>query len=395
MNEVEQKLTVARTRLILDKPFLGALVLRLPLLEAEAGWCATTATDARSFFFNPVYISSLSMAEMQFVLAHEALHCGLSHFARREHRDKRRWDIACDHAVNQMLVEDGLEPVRDALLDKNYAGMTAEEIYPLIEQDSAEEPQDHHLYDGDIDSGDDQSIINSQTEADGKDGSRGQQSDKPPPLTFQEREALSILWQQRLAGAVQQAIQSGKLNGSVGRLVHRLTHSTVPWRTLLARFMSGSNRIDYNLMRPSQRRAGEIIQPSLHTPQTNIVVALDTSGSIFAEELDAFVTEVNAIKGLVNARITMLACDDKLDLDGPWVFEPCDTMTFPTSLSGKGGTDFNPVFDWIHLQPELPDVLIYLTDAKGRFPEKPPPVETLWLVKGPATVPWGQRIQLN
>ena len=210
MTEVEQKLAAARTRLILDKPFLGALVLRLPLREAEAGWCATTATDARSFFFNPEYIASLSVREMQFVLAHEALHCGLSHFARREHRDRRRWDIACDHAVNQMLVEDGLEPVRGALIDKNYAGMTAEEIYPLIEQDSVEEPQDHHLYDGDIDNGDDRSTKNSQNEADGKEGPQHRQFGKPPSLTFQEREALNIQWQQRLAGAVQQAIQSGK-----------------------------------------------------------------------------------------------------------------------------------------------------------------------------------------
>ena len=33
--EVQNKLAAARTRLILDKPFLGALVLRLPLVAAD------------------------------------------------------------------------------------------------------------------------------------------------------------------------------------------------------------------------------------------------------------------------------------------------------------------------------------------------------------------------
>nr|MBX2879814.1 hypothetical protein [Granulosicoccus sp.] len=147
MNAIEQKLVAARTRLILDKPFLGALVLRLPLKEGHPRWCTTVATDARSFYFNPDYIAPLTINQVQFVLAHEALHCGLSHFARREHRDRHRWDVACDHAVNLLLMEDGLELTPDALFDESFGGMSAEEIYPFIPRDTSEETQDHHLYD--------------------------------------------------------------------------------------------------------------------------------------------------------------------------------------------------------------------------------------------------------
>ena len=86
---------------------------------------------------------------MQFVLAHDALHCGLSHFARREHRDAHRWDIACDHAVNQLLKEDKLEPPEGSLYNDEYAGMAAEEIFPLIPGDSDEQTLDQHLYHGD------------------------------------------------------------------------------------------------------------------------------------------------------------------------------------------------------------------------------------------------------
>jgi len=389
MNAIEQKLVAARTRLILDKPFLGALVLRLPMEEGDSSWCSTVATDARVFYFNPEYIAPLTITQVQFVLAHEALHCGLSHFARREYRDQHRWDVACDHAVNQLLIEDGMEATPDALLNESYGGMSAEEIYPFIPQDTEEEPQDQHLYDG-------------QNDNHNLSGSGNSESDKnteyreaPPPLTAQERDALSTQWQQRLAGAAQQAIQAGKMNGSVERFVKRLLHSSVPWRTVLARFMSGTTRVDYNLLRPSQRREGEAIQPSLSSPQTSVAIALDTSGSIEEEELNTFITEVSAIKGLVNARITLMTCDSQLDSDGPWVYEPWESMSLPTSVKGKGGTDFTPVFNWLDEQQIKPDLLVYFTDAVGKYPNRMPAIETLWLVKGSAEIPWGQRIQLN
>ncbi len=49
----------ARTGLILDRPFLGALALRLPLVEAEASWCQSTWSNGESLYYNRAYIDSL------------------------------------------------------------------------------------------------------------------------------------------------------------------------------------------------------------------------------------------------------------------------------------------------------------------------------------------------
>ena len=68
-DSVEDKLVAARTWLIIDKPFLGALVLRLPLVEADPKWCHTTATDARSFYYNRDYIKALSFEQTKFISA--------------------------------------------------------------------------------------------------------------------------------------------------------------------------------------------------------------------------------------------------------------------------------------------------------------------------------------
>ena len=401
-DDIENKLVAARTWLIIDKPFLGALVLRLPLVEANPKWCPTTATDARSFYYNRAYIDALSFEQTKFILAHEALHCALSHFARREHRDKRRWDLACDFAVNPLLVADGLTPAPDALILDAYKDMTAEEIYPCIQENADEKPMDQHLYD--------QEPSRGSNEPGGQGGHDGAQDDgggsqgeldpeaggapQPPPLSAPERESLNKQWQQRLASAAQQAIQAGKLGGSMARIVDHLLQPQLPWRMLLAHYMTRAARNDYSFAHPS-RREGTAILPGLRSQHIDLVVALDTSGSISDEEMREFVSEVNAIKGQVGARITLHACDERLAQDGPWTFEPWEEIDLPPHWHGGGGTRFTPVFEWAENLDRPPNLLLYFTDAKGEFPKREPSFPVLWLVKGREKVPWGQRIQLN
>ncbi len=414
---LETKLSAARTRLILDKPFLGALVLRLPMIAADSSWCKTTATDARSFYYNPGYIAALSVEQVQFVLAHEALHCALSHFARRQHRQKRRWDLACDLAVNPLLIAEGLTPTPEALYLREYEGMTAEEIYPCLGEDEDLEPQDDHLYDeeetseggsrgggGSHDSDQKGSGGGSQQQQrdEGKGGQReaGEKpqesagAGKPPPLSAEERDQLATRWRQHMAGAAQQAMQAGKLGGALARMIDHLLQPQLPWRMLLARYMNATARDDYNYLRPS-RREGSAIMPSLRSHELSVVVALDTSGSVNDDEIRQFLSEVNALKGQARARVTLLACDAALSGDGPWVYEPWEEFTLPRAFEGGGGTDFRPVFDWLEREGQRPDLVIYFTDGHGQFPAREPSVPVIWLIKGKAPVPWGQRIQLN
>ncbi len=439
---VETKLAAARTRLILDKPFLGALVMRLPMVAADPEWCPTTGTDARRFYYNPEYIDSLTLEQTQFMLAHEALHCALSHFARRQHRDIGRWDLACDYAINPLLVDEGLKPPYDTMILDQFRGMTAEEIYPLLEEDDRYETIDKHLYDQQSDTqgnqGGEQSTSSGRTDtppppseekqqtgrASGNEeqgeghqqqtdpdrqgerqdsGGKQQEQQKPenrgakqpPPLTPEERDNLEVQWQQRLAGAAQQAIQAGKMDGAMARLVDHLLQPRLPWRSLLARYLTATARDDYSYMRQSRRSQGDAILPALRSSQVEVVVAIDTSGSISDGEIREFLSEVTALKGQLRARVTLLACDHQLAGGAPWIFEPWEEIDLEVPLSGGGGTDFRPVFQWVEKQGRQPDVLVYFSDLEGIFPELAPPYPVLWLVKGREKPPWGQRIQLN
>ena len=402
---LQNKLATARTRLILDKPFLGALVLRLPLVAADPGWCKTTATDARKVYFNQEYIGQLDIEETQFVLAKQALHCALSHFARRQHRIKRRWDLACDYAVNPLLVHDGLKAPPGTSMEEDFEGMTAEEIYHCIEEfENESSEQEMQSQSPGEDSATDPLPDNADQDPQPADRGAGagdetedDQHLAPPPdnLTSQQQEELSIQWQQRLAGAAQQAMQAGKLGGAMARMVDFMLQPRLPWRMLLAKYMTANARDDYSYSRPSSRRGNPAIFPSLRSSQVNVAVGIDVSGSVSDQEMNEFLSEVDAIKGNMRARITLLPCDADLTEGAPWVFEPWEDVEMPSVLKGGGGTSFCPVFKWLDSQDQYPDLLVYFTDCQGTFPETAPCYPVIWLVKGKEPAPWGQRIQLN
>lgn len=418
--QLETKLAAARTRLILDKPFLGSLVMHLPLKAADPKWCETTATDARFFYYNPAYISRLTLEQTQFILAHEAMHCALSHFARRNHRQRHRWDVACDYAVNMILDDERLPPPDEALMNAAYRGLSAEEIYPLLHEDPPEETLDKHLFDssdspdGNEGEPEEQDSGSSGSEAENEDseggqseGGEGQESpnqegqgsdqderqETPPPPPM-DMEDLAEQWQNRLASAAQAARQAGKMSQSMMRLVDHLLAPQLPWRAMLARYMMNVARDDYSFQRTS-RREGEAMMPRLYSQSVKVAVALDTSGSITDEELREFLAEVDALKAQVRAEVTLHACDDKLAEGGPWRFAMWEPLDLPDGIMGGGGTDFRPVFGWLEEDRVAPDLLVYFTDAEGRFPEQEPACPVVWLVKGKAPVPFGIRIQLN
>jgi predicted metal-dependent peptidase len=424
LHALETKLAAARTRLILEKPFLGALVMHLPMKAADPKWCKTTATDARNFYFNPDYIGRLTLEQTQFVLAHEAMHCALSHFNRRNHRQKHRWDVACDYAVNMILDDERMHGPDNALMNAAYRGLTAEEIYPVLHEDPPEETQDMHLFDNEPSEGggegeqqekDDAEQGKGQGEksdsSEGESGSKPEQQEQqagegsqdsepqqasesqiPPPPTDPDK--LDEQWKSRLAAAAQGARQAGKLSQSMMRLVDNLLAPQLPWRALLARYMMNAARDDYSFQRTS-RREGDALMPRLYSQSVNVIVVLDTSGSVTRDELHEFLSEIDALKTQVRAAVTLHACDDKLDASGPWRYAMWESMVLPVEISGGGGTDFQPVFEWVAKEQLNPDLLVYFTDAEGQFPEREPAYPVAWLVKGKARTPFGIRIQLN
>src|ERR1700757_331275 len=108
----------ARTTLLLDHPFFGSLLFRLGGKASRS--IATMATDGVSLYYNPEFVDTLNSAKLSGVLAHEVMHPALHHHARRSGRDPRRWNEACDYAINPLLIDAGLSLPEGVLVDDRY-----------------------------------------------------------------------------------------------------------------------------------------------------------------------------------------------------------------------------------------------------------------------------------
>src|SRR5260370_32378956 len=134
---IDLRIQKARTTLLLDHPFFGTLLFRLGGRPSSS--IATMATDGVSLFYNPEFVDTMNAAELAGVLAHEVMHPALQHHTRRGDRDQARWNIACDYAINPMLLDASLTLPKDVLIDNRLRGMSAERIYNLIEDDEKQD----------------------------------------------------------------------------------------------------------------------------------------------------------------------------------------------------------------------------------------------------------------
>jgi predicted metal-dependent peptidase len=123
----------ARTALVLDHPFFGSLLFRLKDRSSLA--VKTMATDGVSLLWNPEFVGTLNAATLAGTLAHEVMHPALHHHLRRSGRDPKRWNIACDYAINPLLIDAGLKLPEGVLVEDRFRGMSAEQIYNLLESE--------------------------------------------------------------------------------------------------------------------------------------------------------------------------------------------------------------------------------------------------------------------
>tara|TARA_B100000809_G_C15062094_1_gene502739 strand:+ start:12 stop:1226 length:1215 start_codon:yes stop_codon:yes gene_type:complete len=353
INTAETRITASRVRLLLGKPFFGTLATRLKLKEID--YIPTAGTDGRTFLFNRKFIESLSDPELDFLVGHEVLHCVFDHMTAREDRDHMLYNMAADYNINMTLVEQNIgKPISEdklgggkICLDYKYRGMNSYEIYDdLLKEGAVGETMDVHFQLGD---GDDK------TDGEGKVGSEGD------GLSEEEKKALADEIKQAVISASQQA--GGDVPGNIKRMIAELVEPKMNWRELLRSQLQSSIKNDFTFMRPS-KRSGKVIFPGMNKDeQLDIVVALDTSGSISEDMLREFLSEVQGIMGqYADYKIRVMQFDT--NVYGDEVFTGDDGRDITEyDIKGGGGTDFDCVFEHMVNESIEPDQLIMFTDG--------------------------------
>ncbi len=143
---LKARLFRARATLVEASPFLGSLVLKVPLLITADPRVTTACVDGRGIcYFGKDFLEALELPALRSVLLHEALHLALDAFPRCGSRKPLRWNIAHDFAINQLIDESdfgrdflSLPEAFKPLLDPKFKGMPAEEIYEALPKDLGE-----------------------------------------------------------------------------------------------------------------------------------------------------------------------------------------------------------------------------------------------------------------
>ena len=369
----------ARAALVLGQAFFGALALRLKIVEDPT--CSTLWVDGESIGYSPQFVEGLTPPQGEFGVAHEVLHVSNGHPWRRDNRDPRLWNEACDYAINPVLIAAGFEPIDGCLLDPAYEGKSAEWIYDrLLDQQQQQQQQQ------------------------GDQGDQGQQGDQQPQEQPQPagevRDAPAAAdapteqeWQQATQQAATAAKGRGELGGELRRQVEQILQPRVDWQAVLRRFVDQAARADYTWTQPSPRYiASGLYLPALQSAEMGpLAVAVDTRGSVDSVTLAQLLAEVQAIADeLQPAQVHVLSCDTRVrSIDTYERGEPIDG-----DLIGGGGTRFQPVFDAIAELDEQPAAIIYLTDLEG--PDAvDPEIPTIWACTTDLVAPWGETVHID
>lgn len=347
----------------------------------------TAYTDGWNVTYGEKFIGKLDEKELVFLVLHENMHKmlrQLTTWKRLFKQDARRANMAADYVVNGMIVDMDpggrvCVPPQEALLDHKYRGMDTREVFDALGRGGSGQgdgpPEDGAPGDGPMDShewGSDEGISAEEQEARGK--------------------AMDV--------AVRQGLLAAKAMGDgVPRSILDAIEPKVNWREALREFMdtmaAGSTETSWR--RPNRRYlATGAYMPSMYSEAMGeIVVAIDTSGSIGGKELTEFASELVSICETARpSKVTLLWWDTSVR--GVQVFEG-DYSGILASLkpAGGGGTDYACVGAYLAQEQINPLCIVTLTDGYIGDWGVPAKCPTLFAITSREVAPYGVTVRVE
>lgn len=396
MNSADRMIR-ARVKLLKDFPFFGMLALKLIVRETKD--IDTLATNGTTLYYNETFVDTLKDEELNFIYVHEIMHCVLGHIWRKGTRNHQLWNVACDFAIHDFMVDymdetkssDLIMP-KGALYDTQFKGMNADKIYEKI-QDKQKQYQNqqtldsHQPWDGaglpgnsSSDGDDEENEKDMKKGIDGKGdkagkkgkgskGNKGSKEDKGKddiqPITQED-------WEQAAVAAHQAAAQKGcgNMPASLQRLVDNIVQPQKNWRELLAEHIVPIVN-DYNFDRPDARYSeSDFFMPDFSEPSTErvkVVFWIDTSASVTPKELTALYSEIVGCVEQFGSIDGYVGCFDT----SVKFLEPVEDVDDILKLvpKGFGGTDFHAPFNYMvdnDLASET-KCMVMLTDGEASY----------------------------
>lgn len=352
----EQRLYKATTDIIGRDEFVALAGVLMIGNKKVVDDVPTACTNGRDEMYGRAFVDKLSDAEFRFVMLHECYHKMYRHLSTWQHLnqiDSMRTNQACDYVINLKLADTDayksqwIVMPQGGLMDSKFTNMNTDQVFKLLE-DSGEGGQGQ----GQGSQGDGQGF-------DEHDWAGAKE------LSSDEAEALA----REIDEAVRQgAIMAGKMGTGGLRDLKDLLEPKKDWRELLRDFVSTTCAgKDYSTWRkPNRRYIGyNMLMPSsISESLGEIVVAIDTSGSIGERELRAFLSEVKGICDSVKpSKVRVLYWDTEVCGHEVYNQDELDNLPKATKPKGGGGTMVECVPTYMNETSIKPECVIVLTDG--------------------------------
>jgi len=353
--DVHDRVIVARIGLLLRHPFFGNMATRLRVQNCD-DWCPTAATDGRNLYYNTQFFNALSNKEIEFVIAHEILHCIFDHLERREDRVPMLFNIACDYIVNNTLVRDKIGDIPKLVpcyQDFKYLDWTSEEVYDDLEQkyDEEELEQLGQLLDEHVD-----------WEGEGEKDADG--NEKRPSYTKEELRKIRDEIKENMISSAQ-AAGAGNVPGEVQRMIKDLTEPKMNWRELIRQQIQSTVKSDFTMSRPNRKawHTGAIL-PGMNFQDTiDICIGLDMSGSIGNSQAKDFLSEIKGIMDeFKDYNIKVWCFDTQVYNEQDFSADNGEDLS-AYEIYGGGGTDFDVNWTYMKDNDIQPKKFIMFTDG--------------------------------
>lgn len=403
MNIPNANIASAVKSLIQTHSFFAGILLQQKFVVDNSKANPTAAVDGERFFINSAYADTLSHDYSRFLCAHEACHLSGGHHFRQGNRDGKTWNIACDYVVNALLVKQGFKLIPGALFDARFDGtQSCEDVYKIVYQEEKEkqekkqadkqgkagqsgngsqgQPSPNGQPSPGNGSGNQNASNGTQSPSNGtpsgqsgndsQDESEGEGEGEPVNPCGEVRKAEGSAKDAEARGKlmVEKALSIARIAGSgangMEREVNACKSTRYDWREILNRFFTELTARDYSFAHPNKRYLQRgLVLPSLRSRDCGqIVLAIDTSGSVSTEEVSAMVVEMqNCLSTYgengLSEGLRVIYCD--YDVQGDEILQEGDVA----NPKGGGGTRFAPVFE--HLKGDIGQAaaLVYLTDG--------------------------------
>lgn len=353
----DQRLTKAVVS-IMDNPkyvaLAGVLMLGSKRIEPDEAKCPTAYTNGRDEVYGEKFVDKLNDAELRFVVLHECYHKLYRHMTTWKHLyDKHPMaaNMACDYVINLKIQDENKDnfatvPDIGCCIDEKYRDWDSARVFNDLMKDAKE------------------------------NGGSGKGKSGGKPLDshgWEEAEAMDAEEAKKLERDIDAAIRQGALAaGKVGsggdRVLGDLLETKVNWREVLREFVSSfCTGNDYSTWRRPNRRyigAGHYLPSGVSESVGELVLAIDTSGSIGGVELTRFLTEVKSIADTVKpSKVRLLYWDTKVCRAEVYEQAELASLTSSTKPEGGGGTMVECVPKYMAEHGIKPQATIILTDG--------------------------------